>query len=124
MPPKLQYDAEKNILKITVHGSLSFEEFNGIGQEIANSTEYPPDTNALWDLRKADFSNINSSTLNQYLYHASKFRERGSAKVAFIIGDEASFGLMRMYEMLSDSKLAQLMRVFRDYEKGENWLLR
>lgn len=122
MAASLHYNSDKRFLTIIVSGSLSFEEFDGIGQTIMASTEYPADVNTLWDLRQADFSGINSQTLRQYLFHREKYSYRGNTKIAFVTADDVSFGLMRMYEMLSVDLPQQIM-VFKNYQEAEDWLV-
>ena len=50
-----------------------------------------------------------------------RYPERGNAKLAIVVHSDFSFGMSRMYEMLSD-RLPQSIMVFRDYAKAEQWL--
>jgi len=117
------YDKEKNVLIGIVEGKISFEAFNDIMRKIVTSTEFPPDCNTIWDLRKADLSSIDSKFIEILISIRKKYPERGKAKIAFIVDSDLSFGLTRMYEMISN-QLPQVINVFRDYKEAEEWLIK
>ena len=49
--------------------------------------------------------------------------ERANFRLALIAPDDLSYGMLRMYEMLSEWKLSRNLMVFRDYSAGEQWIL-
>ena len=51
-----------------------------------------------------------------------KYPERGSTKRAIVVASDLGFGLANMYEKWSTG-LPQVMRVFRDINEAERWLL-
>jgi len=118
----MTYDKDKGILYGVADQQLSLEELGQAMQDILHSTEYPPNTPALWDLRKLDFKNIDKTYIQNLMALRKDNPQRGQAKIAIIADQDLGFGLSRMYEMLSDD-LPQRIMVFRNMSDGEAWLL-
>ncbi len=124
MPVTLTYNPQKKILYLTVVGPLSLEEYVATIQRITHSPEYPPNVSALWDLRKADLQSADRTFFKKILERREQHREREHVKVALIASSDLEYGMSRMFEALSENEtISQKLMVFRDYEKGERWLL-
>ena len=94
--------------------------------KITKSDQYPPNINALWDVRDQDFSNVTPGTIQSLVNISRQYPERGTAWAAFIVEKDLAFGMLRMYEITSsmaDSDSSQNLRVFRSYNEAEKWLL-
>ncbi|MBU1699191.1 MAG: hypothetical protein KJ970_15185 [Candidatus Eisenbacteria bacterium] len=126
MSVDLRFDPEKKILYLTVKGRFTLEEFQAAMEKIARSDQYPPDTNALWDLRELDFETIDAGYWRRILEIRKKFPERHTARLAHIVKGDFAFGMLRMYEILSSldkGGLEQQVRLFKSFSEGEQWLL-
>jgi hypothetical protein len=120
------YDRTKQILYCTVRGAYTMETFYATVPSIAQSTEFPPDSDTLWDLRQLIFDGLNADFMKQLVAARKAFPERRGARLALIVEGDLAFGLTRMYEMISDAEAAELqqqMRAFRSLAAGEQWLL-
>jgi hypothetical protein len=122
MPVKYQYDNEKKFLLASLISPFTLDEFQSAIVAITQSEEYPPDVNALWDLRELNFVETDRVLGERLVAIKSRFPERGEAKLALVVKDKLGFGMSRMYEMLAD-RLPQQTKVFMDYAEGEAWLL-
>ena len=123
MPVILKFEPELNLLIGTMAGGLSLEMFTEAMQEIISSDEYPADVDTLWDLRKLDFSYIDAEFERRIIFvRKTMNKERGSAKPAFVVESDLSFGLMRMYQILFEG-LSQDLHVFRTIEDAKAWLI-
>ncbi len=122
MPINYKYDEIKNILFGSIEGRVTIEDLRRALVGITESGDYPADVRALWDLRKLDFTLIDSKFGEQLVALRKRNTKRGNARIAIIAETDLSFGMSRMYEMLSDGLPQQIM-VFRDYSRGEAWLL-
>lgn len=122
MPIHFHYDKEKQALYGTFEGTLTVDEILETLKQITTSDEYPPEVPALWDLRKLDFSAIESEFRNNLISMRSQFPERGSAKIACVANSDLAYGMTRMYQTYS-SGMPQAMMVFRDFDEAEAWLL-
>jgi len=122
MPVHCTYNADNNYLECVVEGALTIDVFETTLKGLLNSNEYPPDVDTLWDLRNYDFSAVDAETQRRWVAIRKEHPERGNAKMAILVNSDMNFGKSRMYEMWS-SGLPQQMRVFRDYQEAQAWLL-
>jgi hypothetical protein len=122
----IRFDREKKILIVTVGDTFTVEEFQAAMEEITRSKQYPPDTDALWDLRALDFAKIDAGYLQGILKIRKQYPERNTARLAHIVKGAFAFGMMRMYQIYSDLdqyRLNQKVGVFKSISEGEKWLL-
>ena len=122
----IRFDQEKKILTVTVGETFTLEEFQTAMEEITRSKRYPPDTDALWDLRALDFAKIDAGYLRGILQIRKQYPERDTARLAHIVQGDFAFGMMRMYQIYSDLDLYglhQKVGVFKSISEGEAWLL-
>ena len=125
MSIKFQFDPSQNLVRITIKGTFSLEDFKTTMEQLTGSKEYAPDINALWDLRELDFSSINEAYWRQILEIRKKHPKRNKACLAHVVRGDFAFGMMRMYQILSShqsDELHQQVMVFRSMEDAEQWL--
>lgn len=122
MPVNYKYNPVKNALYGNMEGKISLDELKEALDQITNSKEFSPDVKAIWDLRKLDFTSLNTEFGEQLVSIRSLRPERGETKIAIVAEHDLGFGLNRMYGALSE-KLAQKVMAFRDYDEAEAWLL-
>ncbi|MDH5396038.1 MAG: hypothetical protein OEW97_07160 [Gammaproteobacteria bacterium] len=121
MAINFKYDSEKEFLVIKISGLLDWDKLRQAAENIATSTEFPKDVDTLYDLTEMDFSNI-TAEFEQKLIHFRKQLDRGNAKIACLVANDVGFGMGRMYEVLSED-LPQQVRVFRELNEAQMWLL-
>jgi len=122
----IRFNQEKNFLIVTVGETFTLEEFQTVMEEITRSKQYPPYTDALWDLRTLDFSKIDAIYLRGILQIRKQYPERNAARLAHIVKGDFAFGMMRMYQIYSDmaqDHLHQKVGVFKSISEDEAWLL-
>ena len=122
----IRFDQEKKMLIVTVGDTFTVEEFQAAMEEITRSKQYPPDTDALWDLRALDFAKIDAGYLQGILQIRKQYPERNTARLAHIVKGAFAFGMMRMYQIYSDLdqyRLNQKVGVFKSISEAEKWLL-
>jgi len=119
MPVEFHY--KNSIVYGAFKSPLILDEIKKAVALLTKSTQFPADANTLWDLRELDFAQIDHDMEKQLIEIRKQYPERGQAKIAFVVGSDLGFGMMRRYEMLSDN-LPQHIRVFRDDAKAEAWL--
>jgi hypothetical protein len=80
--------------------------------------------NCLWDLRRADLSEILTGDLRDDVIETKAFADkRKGGKTAFVSTSSLSYGLCRMLEAFYD--LAQMpieVQVFRSVDEAKAWL--
>ena len=119
----IKYDQDRKILNISVSGKSDFNEFSSTLETITNSKDFPPNIRTVWDIRQADFSFANFQLVKEVVKIRSKFSKRSHCRSALVVSSNLQYGLSRMFEMLSDGKIQHKLRIFRDLEEGEKWLL-
>lgn len=124
MPINFNYDKDKDVLLITLEGEVSVKDVANLYGEIVTASEFPPDIRSIWDLRKLDFDSIDTNFIDRIFSVRKKYPERGNASAAFIADSDLSFGVARMYEVLSSFELPQNIKTFRDYRTAEEWILK
>jgi hypothetical protein len=104
----------------TVSGVLKCEEaIHALEDFFKDVTPY-----LLWDFTDADLSGINRKDLEQIIMVAkSNAHLRKNGRTAFVVGHDLSFGMTRMYEILSEIREHPIHHhVFRDLDKAITWL--
>jgi hypothetical protein len=81
---------------------------------------------ALWDLRRSTLNKATSAELRQATAEFLRvaLAQRQSGRVALVVGNEATYGLMRM--LITHAELggyAVKLRAFRDVVVARAWLL-
>ena len=78
----------------------------------------------LWNFSDADVSRITRQDMNQIIQFAKLDTHlRKAGRSAFLVNNDLSFGLFRMYEILSENNNHPIKHcVFRDMEKAIHWL--
>lgn len=122
MPIDLHYDQEKKALYGTLRNPLTIDDIKSEVVTIKESADYPIDVRTLWDLRQLDFNEIDRSFEEMLIDFRRGFRERRETRLAFVVANDLGYGMMRMYQILSDD-LPQQIGVFREYSEAEDWLL-
>jgi len=122
----IRFDRKKNILYLTLRGPFTIEEFQTALEKITRSNEYPPNTDALWDLREMDFTIVDAEYWKSIIRIRKQYTERHTARIAHIVKGDFAFGMLRMYQIYSDlnkNSLQQKVAVFKSISEGEQWLL-
>ena len=123
MPIEIRYDQHRRMLSIAILGTSDFDEYASTLETITSSNDYPPNVRTLWDLRKADFSFVNFTSVKKIVGIRERFKNRDNCKVALVASSNLQYGLCRMFQMLLDGRLPHELAVFREYDEGEKWLL-
>ena len=123
MSIEIKYDQNRNMLNISISGTPNFEEYTSAMETITHSSDYPPNVRTIWDIREADLSFANFTSIKKVVGIRASFKQRDNCKVALVASSNLQYGLCRMFQMLLEDRLPHELAVFRDYEEGEQWLL-
>jgi len=122
MSVHIQPDNSKGYLCIVVVDSLpTVEELESNMKDFLQSGRYAKDIDVLFDLTGVDFSAARSDLFREYITVREHHPERRNAKIALLVSSEVAFGLLRMYQILSEKQKQQIM-VFHNREEAERWL--
>jgi len=118
----LAVDDETGVLVITI-GSI--EDFDTFVQNLTALDQSPVNRNSnkkLYDLRLLSPSRSLSSSEIRLLSSFSKRHPRSGLKSAYVANHDVHYGLLRMFEMITERPGIE-RRVFRDYDEAWDWLL-
>ena len=121
MPVNFHYDSEHKVAIITIKGQVNLDELKSIASNFLSSDNVPSDTNALYNLRELNLSNIDMNFELSFIQFRETLTGRGNAKIAMVVEGNEGFGMGRMYEMLS-SHLPQEIHIFKSMDEAYTWL--
>ncbi len=121
MPVSVDYDGASRIAVITVAGEASTELFRQAMVALTSSPSFPPDVDALWDLRALDMSRTDGRFTAALVDVRAEFPARGSARVALVVDSDLGFGTGRQFELRAGSA-SPAMALFRTVEEARAWL--
>jgi len=123
MPVTLTYHPETKALYIKVTGHLLINDYKQAAAEILQSTDYPSDTAALWDLTEMKFDNIDIEFEKKLIaLRQAHNEERGAAKIAIVCDYSFAEPIIKLFKILS-KPLKQNLQSFNNFYEAEHWLL-
>jgi hypothetical protein len=123
--PDVRYDVVKGHVTVTVGEDLPLEVFRETMQRLTSSKDFPPSTSTIWDLRRLDPAVLTEPYLRQVVEIRASFGARYRTRVAHVADSPLAYGMLRMYEALSevgDAIPERHFAVFRTMEEAEAWL--
>lgn len=127
--PKVQcVSRQKNAAVVFAHGlrlvvTQAAIDVAEVEQLLKGLTEHSDDAFGvpiIYDLRGLDFTHVTTATIKQWVNATAKFPAIWHTPAAFIVGDGLGFGMMRMFQTLSDVQgLAPEDRFFVSYSVAE-----
>ena len=117
----LRWNPEHGVLFVRAWGEMSAESSVAVLEAISAGEAWPADAPAIWDVREASFPGASGDALRALAAERARFENRRVARVAMVVDDDLNFGLMRMFEMLSDTEHGSI-QVFRDLDAALRWV--
>ncbi len=116
-------DSKKQLSIYTITGNISDEE---LAEEVELFYRNNPTPLVLCDFRDSDVSNLSNEFFLKILYISKKYEhKRKAGKTAFVVSNDISFGLGRMYQSYSEIyELPIISRIFKDFDQAKEWLCR
>jgi hypothetical protein len=114
-------DPARSLTVLTVSGALTADE---VIRALVGFFEGDVTRDLVWDFTGADLSALNRVGMERIIAVAKDgARLRPDGRTALVVGQNLSFGLARMYELLSEVKGHPIHhRVFRDKGEALAWL--
>lgn len=117
---ELRWDAEQGVLLVLISGEMTADASMAVLREISGGGPWPANAPTVWDLRSARIPNATGDRLRNLATRRERFEGRRNVRVAMVAEHDLEFGLMRMFEMLSDGEQSTF-RVFRDFDAAVRW---
>ncbi|HXY00091.1 MAG TPA: hypothetical protein VEI54_04165 [Candidatus Limnocylindrales bacterium] len=120
MPVFYKIDRGRRLILTSGSGPLTFDEAFSYQQRLFSDPDFDPSYSQI-----ADFTQFTSFELSaaevQRLAEKSNFAPQ--SRRAFIVPNDVSFGLARMFEMLRADLGEENLRVFRSLDEALDWVL-
>lgn len=116
----VDYDGESRVAVVAATGKISPELFRQAMVALTSSPSFPPDVDAIWDLRALDMGGTDGRFTAALVAVRAEFPSRGGARVAIVAGSDLGFGTGRQFELLAGG--ASGMATFRTVEEARAWL--
>ena len=114
-----EIDIKNGILRESFIGLITLDVLRDANNAIISNPEFRKGLQFLTDLREANIQ----MGYEEMLRHISQLPDLGIKKQAFIVGRNLEFGIVRMFETLSEEKsLYEELRLFKEIEEGLKWL--
>lgn len=119
----IEYIAVDNYIKVTCNGTFSIEELPACFKKLFSSIYWKPDMNVLFDNRNFTFGQINLDKMRwAAIYFQQVSNQFGKGNVALLMKSVYSYGLGRQFQILSEDKLKNEIKVFIDEKAAIDWL--
>ncbi|MCG8337435.1 MAG: hypothetical protein MJE63_23275 [Proteobacteria bacterium] len=123
MTIRIEIDEAKGIAYIKVYGCLYESDIRQAFKSVISSSDYKKGMYRLWDLSEADLSTIDNASLESLAKVSADYSpEMDRTKVAVVAPQDLEFGMMRVYERISERK-DYLFSPFRTLAEAEKWLM-
>ena len=123
MPITTTIDVERDLIIRKVTGRFLIDDLEAAYAYSFEHPDYKSSMNALWDLLEADIAGVSSEELTEAVKLVQSVTEKrgGGYKVAFVVPDEVSYGITRMFKALGNN-LGFQMSSFRNMDDANIWL--
>ncbi len=114
-----EIDIMNGILRESFIGLIDLDVLRDVNTAIILNPEFRKGLNFLTDLREAKIK----MDYEEMLSHISQLPDLGIKKQAFIVDRDLEFGMVRIFETLSEKKgYYEEIRIFKEIEDGLKWL--
>jgi hypothetical protein len=120
MPAFYKIDRERRLVMSTGAGILTMAEILAHQNKLANDSDFDPDFSQLMDFTQVTQIALNANDVRR-LAQRSIFSPQ--SRRAFIMANDAAYGLGRMYEIFRESAGEHGIGVFRNLEEALDWIL-
>lgn len=121
MIDELTYDAELNFVRVTMSGDIPDHEFRRVLEFLTTSQDFPPEVNVLWDIRKIEFFNLNTSFLKNLGEIRDDYADkRNPARAAILVPGDVEASIVRLFRDISKMPDNHL-KITESVDEAEDW---
>ena len=119
----ISIDIKSNVRCHRITGAIDIAELIDYLKGIYNSNDLDQEMDVLWDMRKADFTNLCTQDIQLFKQFVGKnWGRSGKSKAALVVDHDVGYGLSRMYEIMMESESLSTVQVFRGMEEAREWM--
>ena len=118
MPASYSIDPNQRLVISRIWGTVTNDEVRGHNRQLRTDALFDPRYRQLADMCDVTVSLVSTTTVQETA--RDQFFAPGTQR-AFVVSDDASFGLCRMFATHAES-FGQVITVFRERKAAEAWL--
>ncbi len=119
MPGCYKIDKERRLVMSTAYGVVTKEDILDHQGKLMADPNFDPTYSQLADFAHMTKAEFNAADVQRF---AEKDVFASGARRAFVVPNDAAYGVVRMFEMLREAKGEHGIRVFRTLEEGLAWV--
>lgn len=119
----VSYCEELNAIVLKTEGSLRVQDsYRMIDAEVEMLKKFP-EASIIYDQTKSSAENITSEHIIKISEYSAKLGELlNGKKLAVVLVDNLGYGLGRMWQSFTETKVPFEIKLFRKYEDAEKWI--
>ena len=122
MSVEFRIDKDRKLVLGTLKGEVNAEAILAGLEGMVENEDYNPGFNGITDLREMKWES-NQVDLRRIVHFLIEHRKKiGKSRSAVVVSDDRAYGMSRMFKVFSSQSSINL-RVFRDYDEAERWVL-
>jgi hypothetical protein len=118
MPATYAIDSKQQLVTSRLWGAVTEDEVHDHNRRLRSDPAFVPSYRQLVDMTGITEIKVGTNLINQT--SLDQFFAPGTRR-AFIASSDAAFGMARMFALRAEG-LGQVIEVFRDPDKGKDWL--
>lgn len=123
MEHTIQFDAEGGYVLLTTSGKASIEGFQRMHREMVSHPEWSRNIHLLMDHRGLDSREVSAEDVQHMaLWRTDLKKLSDHIRIATVVETDLGFGLMRMWETLTEGIVRAEHRIFRSMDEAKAWL--
>jgi hypothetical protein len=115
----LEFDAN-GVAWLIAAGEVSCDDAIASVRQLYADARFAAPSRAVWDLR-AGRAVMSSEEIRRFADHVRANRPEGHGRAAVVAHDDLSFGIARMYELMTAETPVDV-QVFRNVDEATRWL--
>ena len=126
MPIKFTIVKERNYFIAKWEDKINDAEIIEAYREFFEGDEWVPGMNELADFSQSNLADVKSQAferLGQYIHKIYKENNMANMKCASYAPEDLAFGLLRLYELITDDDSPETTKVFKNIDEAEQWLI-
>jgi hypothetical protein len=117
-------DHKSNVIDVRFKGVIELKGFNSAFQSIINQPDWEPGKSIIFDYRELDFRPFTSADMHKVSDLVVQYKTLfGSAKWALIISSDLQYGLMRVWEILTEDRVPMNINLFKSRKAARAWIM-
>lgn len=119
----IEYVEELNAIVLKTEGSITvIDSLRMIDAEVDMLEQYP-EASILYDQTRSTAENITSDHIIKISEYSARLGElMEGKKLAVVLVDNLGYGLGRMWQSFTETKVPFEIKLFRTYEEAEKWI--